>query len=469
MLDQKLQEQIDSFVEKNRNQIVETVRALVQIDSLRGEPLPGAPYGAGPRRALDRALAICKEQGLSVADHEGYCGSAVLPGQEGEIALAAHLDIVPVGEGWSVDPFSATLRDGYIVGRGARDNKGAFAADLYAMLCLRELGVPLRHSLRLIMGCNEETGMKDMEYYLSKNKAPDFTLVTDCSFPVCHGEKGGFSGDIIFPKPARVRRAGGGVARNIVPAQASAEVDCQGLDKERILALAGEAEGICAKMEGDTLTVSAEGISFHAAFPEGSKNAIGHLLRFLCGAGLLEGEDFERGRFLADTLEHYYGETLGIACADAQTGKLTCVGGLLFEENDGLHLNLDIRYPVTASGGEIGKKIAAACKEHGCSFVVTKDDAGTYVPAEHPAVQTLCRVYRELTGSERAPYTMGGGTYARKFPNAVAFGPGDPEEKLPYEPGRGDAHQPDESQNIGILLRSIKIYVAAILELDKIL
>ena len=46
MLDQKLQEQIDSFVEKNRNQIVETVRALVQIDSLRGEPLPGAPYGA---------------------------------------------------------------------------------------------------------------------------------------------------------------------------------------------------------------------------------------------------------------------------------------------------------------------------------------------------------------------------------------------------------------------------------------
>ncbi|PWM39883.1 MAG: hypothetical protein DBX66_01330 [Clostridiales bacterium] len=117
----------------------------------------------------------------------------------------------------------------------------------------------------------------------------------------------------------------------------------------------------------------------------------------------------------------------------------------------------------------MGKKIAAACKEHGCSFVVTKDDAGTYVPADHPAVQTLCRVYRELTGSGRAPYTMGGGTYARKFPNAVAFGPGDPEEKLPYEPGRGDAHQPDESQNIGILLRSIKIYVAAILELDKIL
>ena len=66
---------------------------------------------------------------------------------------------------------------------------------------------------------------------------------------------------------------------------------------------------------------------------------------------------------------------------------------------------------------------------------------------------------------------LAGGTYASKVPNSVAFGPGNTKETslMPYGPGRGDAHQPDESQHIGCLLEAVRIYAMSILELDDIL
>lgn len=122
--------------------------------------------------------------------YDNYAASAVCGQGDKQIGFIAHLDVVPVSDGWSSDPFTGIERNGFVVGRGSRDNKAGFAAALMAINCVRDLDLPLRSSLRILMGSDEESGMSDMVYVVKHCPLPDFSVVTDCYFPVAHGEKG---------------------------------------------------------------------------------------------------------------------------------------------------------------------------------------------------------------------------------------------------------------------------------------
>src|SRR5262249_7591111 len=69
-----------------------------------------------------------------------------------------HLDVVPAGNGWSQDPYTATVRDGRLIGRGAADMKGGIAAMVAAAEAVRQAGMPLRGTLTLAMVADEEEG-----------------------------------------------------------------------------------------------------------------------------------------------------------------------------------------------------------------------------------------------------------------------------------------------------------------------
>lgn len=80
---------------------------------------PNAPWGEGPRKALERALSIADRLGLQTHDCDGIIGFADVPGEvEGQVATIAHLDVVPAGPGWDSNPFSLQKRENYLVGRG---------------------------------------------------------------------------------------------------------------------------------------------------------------------------------------------------------------------------------------------------------------------------------------------------------------------------------------------------------------
>ena len=143
------------------------IKRLVDINSVEGTPEPGKPFGAGPAAALDEALKMAAEMGLSTNNCEGYMGWAELPGQtDKQIATITHLDVVPQGNGWTADPFDMQVRDGWIIGRGVADDKGPSVLCLYALKFLKEHNVPLKYGVRALLGANEETGMEDVEYYL---------------------------------------------------------------------------------------------------------------------------------------------------------------------------------------------------------------------------------------------------------------------------------------------------------------
>ena len=72
--------------------------------------------------------------------------------------LNGHFDVVPPGDGWTVDPFAGVVRDGRIYGRGASDMKSGIAAALFAVEAIRRAGVGLAGAVDLSATVDEESG-----------------------------------------------------------------------------------------------------------------------------------------------------------------------------------------------------------------------------------------------------------------------------------------------------------------------
>ena len=97
-------------------------------------------------------------------------------------------------------------------------------AFLYAMRYLKEKGFVPVVTFQQILGCREELDMEDVTSYLKENPAPDLSFVTDCAFPVCHGEKGICRVELISERLDGNMILAGGSASNSIPAYASAEI-----------------------------------------------------------------------------------------------------------------------------------------------------------------------------------------------------------------------------------------------------
>ena len=239
-MENKWNERIDQFVQAQRENILRDIGRLVAVPSVEGPAAPGAPFGPGPRAALDEALAIADELGLTPGEGEGHIGWADVPGAEKEkyLATITHLDVVPQGNGWDADPFTLRVRDGWLLGRGVADDKGPSVLCLYALKFLKDEAGPLRYPVRALLGCNEETNMQDVAWYNAHEKPPVFCFTPDAEFPLCNGEKGQFEADLLSPVlNGDILDFEGGVARNAVPDRASALIRAE-------LAALPAAEGI---------------------------------------------------------------------------------------------------------------------------------------------------------------------------------------------------------------------------------
>ena len=180
---------LDQIVDSYRDELIENIRKWVAIPSVQGAPAgENAPFGAEVRRMLDTALEDGRRFGFEVRDIDGYAGDISYGSGEQTMGMLAHLDVVPLGDGWTHDPLGGEIADGRLYGRGTTDDKGPALCALYAMRAVKEAGIPLKHGVRLILGCDEETGMSDMLYYASKEKMPDYGFSPDAEFPVINIE-----------------------------------------------------------------------------------------------------------------------------------------------------------------------------------------------------------------------------------------------------------------------------------------
>nr|WP_317449078.1 M20/M25/M40 family metallo-hydrolase [uncultured Sellimonas sp.] len=186
-----MEESIHRFLEKYRDEIVENVCRLVRIPSIESEKEEIYPYGKECAKALDFCADLAKEKGL-VSENYQYYGLEIRPWEKAEgkrLLLAGHVDVVVPSNEDLYPSFGGTVDRGYIIGRGAVDDKGPLLALFYALVFLKEEGIHPNCDVRLFAGAHEETDMKDIEYYLEKAGQPDFGIAADDDFPITNGEK----------------------------------------------------------------------------------------------------------------------------------------------------------------------------------------------------------------------------------------------------------------------------------------
>lgn len=455
------------WFDAHRAEFVEDLCRLVQIKSVSNRGEGGYPFGTGCAKALHHILARAEEMGFVAENDEDYCGSILLPGEtEQEIGIFVHLDVVPEGEGWIFEPYGGVEWNGFVVGRGSADNKGSAICALYLLRFLKERNVRFHHGIRLFFGCDEEVGMRDIEYFLQKHPAPVFGFAADAPFGVCHGERGSLSATFVRPIQTDILTAfSAGSAVNVIPNSARAVL------RGVTLSEAEKAFGtdITIEAEEKGIAVTAHGKAAHAANPSGSVNAAAVLAQALCDSRLLNQDEEKAMNVLTETFADHDGEGIGFPYSDEVSGKLTHAGGIVRMETGGISYSVNIRYPVTTDRELLHKALGDYCKKYKLSCEQFRDSAPSYIPADDPVVDFLYKTAVDILNPKLTKYILGGGTYGRKLPRGVSYGPGVRPRYSPFEEGHGMGHQPDECVEINVLRNGFRVYCQALPGLDELL
>ena len=451
-----MREKLNALVDSYRDEFVRTLQEWVRVPSVRSEPAEGAPFGKDVARMMDLAMHTAEEMGFAVRGFDGYACDATLGDRPEVLGVLGHLDVVPVGDGWLKPPFGATEENGRIYGRGSSDDKGPTLAALFAMKALKDAGVPLKRSIRLIMGGDEECDWKCMEYYGTHAEMPRIGFSPDASFPLINTEKGMLHFELRFPQPdegLRILEMQTGERPNVIAGESSALVAGGAELVEKVRAYA-EKTGLDYRAETTEkgVRLTAVGIPGHSAYPEGKRSAIGMMLKLLKELGARSGI-----ATLAEAVGlESDGTGLGCACRDEVSGPLTNNMGILRLENGAWYATLDFRCPVTADQDALIR----ACREHlpGMDVKVISRKAPHHVPADSELVTALLAAYEEESGLPGKCIATGGGTYAKVLEQGVAFGAIFPhEEEL--------AHLANEYVSIDSMMLAMKIYANALMRL----
>jgi len=397
------------------------------------------------------------------------------------LGLVVHGDVVPADpEAWSFPPFEMSVRDGVVQGRGVVDDKGPIVEALLAMQALDATGAALTHTLRLLVGSDEESGAKDMKAYLQRRPAPDVGLVLDSEFPVVVGEKGwdllvvSSTADPRDPKkPWRVDTLGAGLGNSIVPDRA--EITLAWTDgapdwdllRARLRARQpDEGTRLEVEAEGPRLRLRVFGRSAHAGVNlAGGRNALVSLARLVEGQ-LPGGAADDVLAFVRQAGSDLHGSGLGLTDEDPLWGRYGVnVAVLKPAAEGGFQLSVNLRRipPLTAADlrEHLSGVVADFDARTGARLVMEagyfEDEPNAYAP-DGKLVRRLLAAYERGTGQAARPVISGGGTYAKRLPDAIAFGMWFPGEPYP-------GHDVDERIREEDLHRGVRVLLEALADL----
>ena len=463
-------------IDKYKDEIISKVIRLVQIPSVHEDSVNySKPFGENANRALEYMLGIGKELGFKTKNIDGYCGYIEFGEGKDLVGIIGHLDVVPVGSGWTYEPFEGTIHNGNIYGRGTIDDKGPVIASLYAMKAIKDT-CKVNKRVRLILGLNEERDWKCIKYYKEHEELPTIGFSPDADFPCIYAEKGVLSlylqddYSAYINEPLVIEKIDcKGNAINVVPKECSiiVRINNSSISIDSLINNINEVssknsfEIDLEKLDNNKLSITSYGISSHAAHPELGSNAISKLLVLLyevfknynTNIGILH-------LFYKSLGLDYNGEKLGLYLDD-ESGKLTINVGKVSLENNKFEIGLNIRVPVKSDISVVIDKFVEVSTPYPKITVETVNYIKPlYVPKDDYLVKTLCGIFNKMTGQNVNPIAIGGATYARAFNNCISFGAN--------MPGNKDmCHQADEFINIENLIMTSKIYAEAIYELSK--
>lgn len=411
------------------NDIVKNLSQAIKYDSSQAPAKEGMPFGEGAAKCLDFYLSLADFMGFETKNYDNYIGE-VCWGNGKDFAVLAHLDVVPAGSGWEHDPFGGEVDEAAkkIWGRGTMDDKGPAMIALYAMKALMDEGFKPSRRIKLILGCNEETGWACIDHYNAVAKMPEEGISPDADFPVIYAEKGILQTKFAFPaKNVAFSGLKGGNRPNMV------------CDYCEAYATADEAKLAALGMSAEDGKVIARGKSAHGSTPDKGINAIAPMLAYL---GL---DDMKKALF---------DENMGLKGMADSTGPLTFSPNLIEQDGDKIFVTCDIRYPATYEKSAI-TDVLDKC---GIEYEVLHYQAPLFNDAQSPLISTLLKVYNTVTGKNARPIAIGGGTYARALKYGAAFGPEEDGEE-------STIHQANEYITFEKIEKCFEIYKLALKEL----
>ncbi len=464
-------QRIAAYLEAHREEIIAALMRLCAIPSVDDG---GPACSAGADAVLRETEALCRSAGIET--ERGASGLYLkMYGGAGDqtIGIFSHGDVVPAGTDWQVcEPYTPLRRDGWLYGRGVKDDKGGIVATVYAMRAIRELGLPCRAGLLGVVGTAEETGMRDLAAFVRDEPMPALSFVPDNRAPFTVGEKSRVKAWLASPPYlCDVLEMRGGEVENAVLDRVTVTLRYREALYEALSLLTAGKEAFSLTADGERITLTARGLTAHAARPEGSVNAGALACELLADCEALGHE--ERGVLATAALylRDPYGGTLGIGREDTIFGKRTAVCGIIRTRGGQLFLTQDIRFEPSASREELETAFAEAVEGEDWLYRIESGSRGFYLGTDTPLSQALLAEYATLTGdSETRPNVSPGITYARLLKDAYSCGVACPlpGESLPELPeGHGGIHQPDESIGEEELLRGIRLLVHYLLTADE--
>ncbi len=455
----------EAKIREDRESLVEDIKKLVSINSVETDPEEGMPFGRGPAEALQCFLTLAEEMGFQTENFDNYAGHIDFGEGDETVGILGHMDVVPCGDGWVCDPFCPEVIDGKLYGRGVLDNKGPMAVCLHALKILKEMGLPLKKKVRMIIGANEETNWGCVDYYFNKKKItpPQISFTPDAEFPLKHGEKGVFQYQLVTDIKENIVLEGGNAYNSVaeyayalLPQETEAKVEA-GIEAW------GKDTGCRYEysIEDGRLKLEAFGFAAHAANPQKGTNAITGIMKAV--------QDLALGSELSDIADFYmekigfnlYGENIGIGLEDEVSGRLSFNVGKVETTDGKILFSIDNRVPVSYKCEEAQKLVEKELEGTRFRFENPQATESIYVPKDSFLVETLMEVYKDVTGDADAePQVDGACSYARALDNCVAFGA--------ILPGQPDLmHQKNEYLELEQLNMWMKIYLEAIYRLAK--
>ena len=156
-------------IEQSREQAIELLRKMISIPSVTGNEASIQKFLAGYLKDLGLEVDMWETDWDELKKHPGY--RPVQRGYEGRPNLVAtlkgvgggrslllngHTDVIPVGDGWRDDPWSATVRDGRVYGRGSADMKSGVASHIVAVELIKATGLELKGDVLINVVVDEE-------------------------------------------------------------------------------------------------------------------------------------------------------------------------------------------------------------------------------------------------------------------------------------------------------------------------
>lgn len=466
-----VKDQIKDYFNQNWFTMMRDIARMVSINSERMPAQEGKPFGEGPYQALMEFKELAKERGFDTKIYGNAVGAVSLNDGPKQLDILAHLDVVPAGEDWTVtSPFDATIKDGRIYGRGTADDKGPAVVALWALKCVKDLGLPVSKNVSLLVGTDEECGSGDLPYYYNVEKEAPMSFSPDAEYPLINIEKGGmhptFSASWEEDKTLpRVTSITGSLKVNVMPGKARADVEGMDLDTMKKVADQVTPRTKCTyelTQEGDTVKIVSIGVAAHASTPQNGVNALTGLIDYLLALPLAESEAVDKLRSVQKLLPHgdYLGKALGVAMEDQISHELTLCFSMMDFTTTGFTGQFDCRAPLCATTENLRDTAERNFAKEGITMEHVEPNEPHYVSGDSELVHELLSVYEDYTGKKGECLAIGGGTYVHHLKNGVAFGCSMPGTE-------NHMHEPNESAVIEELIISAEMFAQVIADLCK--